>query len=78
LGARFLFDFAFRAIATASFEPWQQRQSPVCLLTICAFVGTDPTITSGSAVIRADQQLLGHFGKRRAACVSVQSAHCCI
>jgi hypothetical protein len=41
-------------------------------------VGTDPTITSGSAVIRADQQLLGHFGKRRAACVSLQSAHCCI
>jgi hypothetical protein len=25
LGARFLFDFAFRAVATASFEPLQQR-----------------------------------------------------
>ena len=41
LGARFLFDFAFRAIATAFFEPLQQRQSPVCLLTICAFHRTD-------------------------------------
>jgi hypothetical protein len=43
------------------------------LMATCPFVGTDPTITSGSAVIRADQRLLGHFGKRRAACVSLQS-----
>jgi hypothetical protein len=42
------------------------------------FVGTDPTTTSESAVIRADQHLLGHFGKRRAAFVSLQSARCCI
>jgi len=42
LGARFLFDFAFRAIATASFEPLQQRQSPVCLLTTCPFPNAYP------------------------------------
>jgi hypothetical protein len=34
LGARFRFAFAFRAIATASFKPWQQRQPVLCLLTI--------------------------------------------
>jgi len=41
------------------------------------FVGTDPTITSGSPVIRADQRLLGRFGKLSAARVSaLQSARC--
>jgi hypothetical protein len=66
------------AIGAASFSRAKQDLSDRYFLAICPFVGTDPTITSGSAVIRADQQLLGHFGKRRAACVSVQSAHCCI
>jgi len=31
----------FRDIATASFKPWQQRQSPVCLLSICPFIVPD-------------------------------------
>jgi hypothetical protein len=40
LGTRFRFDLGVRAIATASFEPRQQRQSPVCPLTICPLHGT--------------------------------------
>jgi len=35
-------------------------------MTRSVFLGTDPTITSGSPVIRADQWLLGRFGKLRA------------
>jgi hypothetical protein len=44
-----------------------------------AFAGINPTITSGSPLIRADQRLLWRFGKLRAARVSaLQSPRCCI
>ena len=52
LGARFRFDLGVRAIATASFEPWQQRQPLLCLLTICPFMRIYPDCSSA---IRLDE-----------------------
>jgi hypothetical protein len=57
--------FLFRNNGLASVLPTILK-----LMVLSAFIVTDPTITSGSPVIRVDQRLLWRFGKLRAARVS--------